>query len=482
MRLSSSISLIVVVVAALGIACRESKLEGSAPIEAPKPVVVPAPAPAPPPAAPEPGITPAAAEALVKRWADAQNAGDFAGYEGVYARRFTGIKRVGEKTTRFDRAGWLRDRKGMFERGFRIELGEVAARSVGATAIVTFDQAFRSQKFSDRGPKQLVLAVEDGTAKIAREELLRSEVTPKLSELTITDEDFAFIRTIEGRSFWISRVSPAGQTIDGGPELIANGAAFGKVATERLPQELQALAGSTVVIDPLPEGGCEARLEQFGVVVDFHPHFGDEQRWDGFMGQPALPKAKVAREVFGPNEVTGPDHKYAVDITAAAKSCKSATWARAKSRPAVPVFPLEVLAGPKLEALRASVRKTPSYADLQKSYRESAPEGQWDVVTNATFQAYETRVGPSRFAMATLSHIADCASFSGEMTAVWRVHGDAFKSLTVHVQGAFVPVRAIDLDGDGMPEWMSETELLGWDGTSYTPVVSVKPSDYDCPC
>jgi len=33
-----------------------------------------------------------------------------------------------------------------------------------------------------------------------------------------------------------------------------------------------------------------------------------------------------------------------------------------------------------------------------------------------------------------------------------------------------------------MPEWLSDTELLGWDGKSYSPIVSVAPSDYDCPC
>src|SRR5262245_34495630 len=37
-------------------------------------------------------------EALIERWRSAQNAGDFAEYEKLYAKQFVGIKRVGVQT------------------------------------------------------------------------------------------------------------------------------------------------------------------------------------------------------------------------------------------------------------------------------------------------------------------------------------------------------------------------------------------------
>lgn len=49
----------------------------------------------------------AAGRALLDAWLAAQNAGDFAAYEALYAQRFTGIKRVDARSQRFDRSGFV---------------------------------------------------------------------------------------------------------------------------------------------------------------------------------------------------------------------------------------------------------------------------------------------------------------------------------------------------------------------------------------
>ena len=54
------------------------------------------------------------ARGVVDGWLAAQNAGDLAAYDKLYAARFTGIRRSGPRTVRFDRAGWMRDRARMF--------------------------------------------------------------------------------------------------------------------------------------------------------------------------------------------------------------------------------------------------------------------------------------------------------------------------------------------------------------------------------
>jgi hypothetical protein len=68
-----------------------------------KPAAPPAPAPAP--------IPEQAVKALVDAWLTAQNKGDFKAYEGLYAAKFFGIKRAGQREERFDRDGWLKDRQ-----------------------------------------------------------------------------------------------------------------------------------------------------------------------------------------------------------------------------------------------------------------------------------------------------------------------------------------------------------------------------------
>ncbi len=54
------------------------------------------------------------AKALFDRWLRAQNEGDFATYQSLFASRFGGVKRAGERVSRFSRDGWLSDRKRMF--------------------------------------------------------------------------------------------------------------------------------------------------------------------------------------------------------------------------------------------------------------------------------------------------------------------------------------------------------------------------------
>ena len=49
-------------------------------------------------------------QAVIDAWLAAQNGGDFAAYQALYADKMEGVKRVGPRTWRFDRKGWLADR------------------------------------------------------------------------------------------------------------------------------------------------------------------------------------------------------------------------------------------------------------------------------------------------------------------------------------------------------------------------------------
>jgi hypothetical protein len=118
---------------------------------------------------------------LVDRWLAAQNQGRFADYETCYATAFTGIRRSGSRTKELDRAGWLEDRRGMFARPMTVSLAFAVASYVGQRIEVRGTQSWASGTYRDRGLKVLELVQEDGQWKIAREELLSSEVVPAKS-------------------------------------------------------------------------------------------------------------------------------------------------------------------------------------------------------------------------------------------------------------------------------------------------------------
>jgi hypothetical protein len=112
---------------------------------------------------------------FVERWTGAQNRGDLAAYQALYARSFEGVRRSGPRMVRFDRAGWMRDRARMFRKKMEVAAESLLSSRASGRTTVSFVQHFRSGSYQDVGLKQLVLVDEDGGLRIAREEMLSSE-------------------------------------------------------------------------------------------------------------------------------------------------------------------------------------------------------------------------------------------------------------------------------------------------------------------
>ncbi len=119
-----------------------------------------------------------AAEALVIRWLVAQNEGNFAAYQALYAQSFTGTKRVGKQAKTFDRAGWLKDRKAMFKNKMKVTATPLAVSRDGAALVVIVLQRFEQGSFADVGEKRLVIDLRPAAGPILSEEMLASRVFP----------------------------------------------------------------------------------------------------------------------------------------------------------------------------------------------------------------------------------------------------------------------------------------------------------------
>ena len=98
-----------------------------------------------------------AVDKLLAAWLAAQNAGDFAAYQGLYAEKMEGVKRVGPRTWRFDRKGWLADRERMFKRPMTVAARDVQISGSAQTPTIELVQTFKQGTFSDEGPKRMVL-------------------------------------------------------------------------------------------------------------------------------------------------------------------------------------------------------------------------------------------------------------------------------------------------------------------------------------
>ncbi|MEZ4404696.1 MAG: DUF4440 domain-containing protein [Kofleriaceae bacterium] len=122
----------------------------------------------------------AAARAFVEAWQATQNDGDFPGYQELYAARFTGIRRSGAVTRRFDRPGWMKDRRKMFARPMQVEIADVVVYVAGAQRQVFFTQTWTQGRWRDTGTKNLVLVGDGLGTRIAFEEMLGSRVVDPL--------------------------------------------------------------------------------------------------------------------------------------------------------------------------------------------------------------------------------------------------------------------------------------------------------------
>src|SRR5262249_20122703 len=130
---------------------------------------------------------------LIDRWLAAQNAGDFATYESLYAERFTGIRRSGARTVRFNRAGWIKDRRRMFAKRMTVSIADRGTAPLTGGARVTFVQTWESGAYKDVGRKQIILHREKNGLRIAREEMLESTVLGHATPPARTLGQFAFV-------------------------------------------------------------------------------------------------------------------------------------------------------------------------------------------------------------------------------------------------------------------------------------------------
>lgn len=380
---------------------------------------------------------------VVERWLAAQNAGDFAAYQALYAAKMEGVKRVADRTWRFDRKGWLADRERMFKRPMKVEAQNVTISSAGPSAAVELEQSFAQGKFQDRGPKRLVVVKEAGGLRIAREEMLRSEVAG--AARPAASGGLHLVGEIDGtRVVYLDFSADAawGTGPLAGPHgsdpMLATRAA-GKVPapyTSWLGREVNAYAADGTL--------CKAKIAKLTLVGGGTPHFGTVQEWDGNPdlsddGVPWTP-AERAAAVF---TMSGPYLVGELDLESS--SCKAV----AVIEGAAPVFyvpskPDDVARKAALKAYRA----LPEYRTLQKEWKEDfAGQGEW-----APDPLIEVFSGAGKRYVSVHHSIFSCGEFSGQLSVIFEDRGGKLVALDRTDAVDFRPDAVFDSNGDGRLE------------------------------
>jgi len=417
----------------------------------------------------------AGAKKLVDAWLAAQNAGDFAAYEALYAPKLEGIKRVGARTWRFDRAGWLNDRKRMFKHPMTVAVRDITVRGSSIAATVDLVQSFSQGKFKDEGPKHLVLIKGATGFQIAREEMLRSD----LGGAAAAGNASAYvIVSIDKKPYVVITADANPDWGDG--TLTGPIDDFHKLAMMKAPKAPNAAVWTARAMKVFDAEGkaCDATVGGLSLVSGGTPHFGEVQVWNGD------PDISDDGKVWTPAEraeaVWDMATPYLIGELAVTGDCK----------PVVAIDPkiTAVIYGQQAshdhDAAVAAFRKLPAYASIQKDFADNY-DGQGDWATpGVTIYSGNGRT----FVVVSAEEGDGCGEFAGALSVIFEDKAGKLTALP-GPDGVLDVSLLLDTDGDGALEVIGKVDdyrmMAGHyeaSASGMSPIIEVSFPNNDCGC
>lgn len=424
-------------------------------------------------------------KAVLENWLRAQNTGNFADYEQLYAPRFTGVKRAGSRTQRFDREGWIADRKPMFDKPFSVTVSDEQVTTSGNMAIVELTQVWASTTFRDSGKKRLVL-VRGQRWQIASEEMLDSRTGDRAAgaEPPAVD-DFVFVRSDrQQRPVLVLSDEVDVNAVQGHPEYTSDERAERPVLTRALAPKWRELVGQRYALYDATGKVCEATINGFRVFIEVVPHFGLVGEWNAMHGGTPTPPAQRALELWQLSERGG---RF---LVATLEGCEHlANWARKAELPEPRIWTQRKPDTTELKRALAVARSTPVYRDYLKQLKSTLGKREvWDTGPVHP-RVFEDGMGQSFVALMLHSEEEVCGTFGAQLLILLQKGGSDYRLVSPRPdQGAsehppwFFPDLGFDLDGDGRPEFLGGDEFLRETDAGYRSVLDISPAFFDCPC
>jgi ketosteroid isomerase-like protein len=426
---------------------------------------------------------------LLQRWLKAQNDGDLPAYVALYADRFEGVRRTGERSVRLDRKGWVADRTKMFARKIAVEARDITIAG-GAVAQVHFNQTWSSGTFQDTGPKAMVIVREKGALRVSREEMLKSDLERAKAPPAFSPDRFAFVIHDGGPRVVVREAPPADWKL-GAPTLLADGGVFptrNGVNLKKLPPELSSWVGRRLRLYGPGGPVCEADVTGLSIVTRVTPHSSEVARWhgDGTMsGEPSrapLSKAEIAESAQSASESADPRATLlTAELGPPTGDCKTAAWAQAAGSPPAKVAAAEPADAATSAAAIAELRKLPAYGVIQATNDE---KGFWDTRGTTVVSRIHAPGGKELVAVSA-DFSGECGGFQGSLWAMFELVGDPLKPrwqlLGKPLESAPALLGVLDAEGDGRTEVLFHEGLLrGPVGLDYLQTLAIPMLDCGC--
>ena len=431
------------------------------------------------PAAPvTPKVATADVEARIADWVASQNEGDFARYSGHYAERLTGVKRVGARTYRYDRAGWLSDRERMFKKKMTVKAQGVQVTPSARSAVARFTQHWSSGTYSDVGPKQLVFMLrDDGSLAISREEMLSSKIVDAAAEAGPPDPTrlAIVVGSEQGKRGWLA-LEPASPDLElSAAELVEIGDVATAIAkVQSAPPKFKTLLGSTFEM----EGECKAEVTGFAVVARAVPHFAQVDEWTGRWQDDAkeVPPQRIAADVFD----LGSPGTLVAELD---EGCDG-RWGYLTGSPAPVDLGDREDVGKHGSAVVKRFRALPAYREMQKYFTQDGGSGNWDAAEGGRLELIGFGVDRVEYVAVAAELIQECQKLNGSLWAIFQVAPDGQLALMTDGKAPgelFEPHSAIRTP-DGSVKFLSHDQIVEKVGSVWKSTVRLDVPYYDCPC
>jgi hypothetical protein len=295
-------------------------------------------------------------QATLTAWVDAQNRNSFEDYKVLYGEPFVGIKRVGEVEKQFLLPGWLEDRRQLFQRNPLVTVENVKVMTTASTAIVEFDQTWKTARFQDFGRKRLVLNRDpkDGKLRIGREEMLTSNA----GAAKITRPELP-----AGTHYFIKKTTGGFGAVLG---LMGQAKATGKVTSVDFGHAQRAVNLDT----------AKRASQMVGSEIDVYSESGKPCSTK-IVGIVAIAEAFIMVDEEDPNvpqqvwDLAGTSGTFLVaDLRPATGTCSEPLWGRLSSLPKPTVYETRKATTDEVQRAIVALDRTAQGRDAQKTYLE----------------------------------------------------------------------------------------------------------------
>jgi len=293
--------------------------------------------------------------------------------------------------------------------------------------------------------------------------------------------ELAFVEQHAGRSFVLLESSNLPPAL---AELVDFELSVSAIAEDQaLPENRRGLAGREVILYGEKGELCRAKARRLLLSARAVPHDGQKEVWSGKVeGQPAPPKAVIARELFELAGVAG--RNLALELEPVT-GCKGALYARAADQPALEVFARRAPSAAERSAALTAFKALPLYAKNQKAFEREGNPGDWASFEGAKPELVVFAGRVSSWLSLSLEVGHGCAEYRGEGFALFRMQPEGKLELVSDGGNAnwFLPRAVVDANGDGAPELLgSDHRLFQRLGGTFSQSLELSPPVFACGC